>query len=61
MRQDVLKRLLQMVVDYGGKDAVARRLQVPVATIEDWMRADTEIPESRLLELIDALAETLKK
>lgn len=61
MRQDVLKRLLQMVVDYGGKEAVARRLQVPVATIEDWMRADTEIPESRLLELIDALAETLKK
>jgi uncharacterized protein (UPF0248 family) len=61
MKQEILKRVLEMVVGHGGKDAVARRLRVPVATIADWMRADTQIPEHRLVDLLDALEETLKR
>lgn len=61
MKQEILKRLLEIVVVYAGKEAAATRLGVPVATIEDWRRPDTQIPEHRLLDLIDALEETLRK
>jgi hypothetical protein len=61
MKPDIRKRLLDMVVARLGKDAVAKRLRVPVSTIENWMREDTQIPEHRLVDLIDALEETLKK
>ena len=61
MKQDILKRLLEMVVRHGGKAVAATRLRVPVATIEEWLREDTQIPEHRLLDLIEALEETLKR
>ena len=61
MTQDILKRLLDLVVAYMGKDWVAKRLRIPVATIERWIRGDESIPEQRLIDLIDALEEALKK
>lgn len=61
MTQDILKRLLDLVVAYMGKDSVAKRLRISVATIERWMRGDEAIPEQRLIDLIDALEEALKK
>ena len=61
MKTDIRKRLLEMVVQQLGKAAVAERLKVPIAIVEDWLRPDTEIPEHRLLDLIDALEQTLKK
>ena len=61
MTQEILKRLLDLVVAYTGKDSVAERLRIPVAAIEGWMRGDQPIPEQRLIDLIDALEEALKK
>ena len=61
MTQDILKRLLDLVVAYTGKDSAAKQLRIPVATIEDWMRGDESIPEQRLIDLIDALEEALRK
>lgn len=61
MTQDILKRLLDLVVAYTGKDSAAKQLRIPVAIIEDWMRGDESIPEQRLIDLIDALEEALRK
>ena len=61
MKPDIRKRLLEMVVSQLGKATVAERLKVPVAIIDDWLRPDTQIPEHRLIDLIDALEKTLRK
>jgi len=38
-----------------GRAAVAQRLGVPVATLEDWLAGRTDIPDGKIPPLLDLL------
>ena len=48
-------RLLVQAVSRIGRAAVAQRLGVPVVILEDWLAGKTEIPDFKLLALLDLL------
>ena len=52
------KRLLELAVSRIGRAAAAKRLAVPVAILEDWLAGETQIPDGKLVPLIDLLDET---
>jgi len=48
-------RLLVQAVSRMGRAAVAQRLGVPVATLEDWLAGRTDIPDGKIPPLLDLL------
>ena len=52
-------RLLVQAVSRIGRTAVAERLDVPAVILEDWLAGRTEIPDAKLLSLLDLLDELL--
>ena len=54
-------RLLVQAVSRIGRAAVAPRLGVPVATLEDWLAGRADIPELKVSTLLNLLDDLLEK
>ena len=54
-------RLLVQAVSRIGRAAVAPRLGVPVATLEDWLAGKADIPELKVSSLLNLLDDLLEK
>lgn len=52
-------RLLVQAVSRLGRAAVAQRLDVPVAILEDWLAGKSDIPDPKVLILLVLLDELL--
>jgi hypothetical protein len=52
------RRLLELAVSRIGRAAVAGRLGVPAVILDDWLAGQTEIPDAKLVPLIDLLDAT---
>ena len=52
------RRLLELAVSRIGRAAVAARLKVPVAILDDWLAGQTQLPDAKLIALIDLLDDT---
>lgn len=52
------KRLLELAVSRIGRAAAAARLGVPVAILDDWLAGQTQVPDGKVVQLIDLLDET---
>jgi hypothetical protein len=52
------RRLLELAVSRIGRAAVAARLGVPAAILDDWLAGQTQIPDGKLVPLIDLLDAT---
>ncbi len=52
------KRLLELAVSRIGRADVAARLSVPVAILDDWLAGETQVPDGKLIPLVDLLDDT---
>jgi hypothetical protein len=49
---DATKRgLLERALKLLGKEQLARRLNIPTALFDDWVRGDATMPDGKLMEL----------
>jgi hypothetical protein len=51
------KRLLEYAVQRTGRAALAARLRVPLAILDDWLLALTPMPEAKFRALVEDLLE----
>jgi hypothetical protein len=54
---DTQKRLLEYAVQRTGRAALAARLRVPLAILDDWLHALTPMPPIKFTALVDDLLE----
>ena len=47
--------LLERAAKLMGRDELARRLRIPSALFEDWIRGDATMPDGKLMELAHVL------
>ena len=59
MAQSTRQMLLELAVKGFGRAELARKLDVPLAVLDDWLSGDAHIPDAKLLALIEALDEKL--
>ena len=52
---DTQKRLLEYAVQRNGRAALAARLRVPLAILDDWMQALTPMPPVKFMTLVEDL------
>ena len=52
---DTQKRLLEYAVQRSGRAALAARLRVPLAILDDWMQALTPMPPVKFIALAEDL------
>lgn len=43
----------------GGQDALARRMAVPPEVLQDWMDGRGELPDDKLLALLDIILKAI--
>jgi DNA-binding transcriptional regulator YiaG len=55
------QRLLERATKLLGHDELARRLNVPTALLKAWMRGDTTMPDSQLLNLARVMDDLSQK
>jgi DNA-binding transcriptional regulator YiaG len=51
-------RLLELAVARLGRSAIAARLRVPAAILDDWTSGRAPLPDGMLIALIDLIDET---
>lgn len=59
MAQSTRQLLLELAVKGFGRAELARRLDVPLAVLDDWLSGDAQMPDAKLLALVEALDESL--
>jgi hypothetical protein len=59
MRSITRSRLLVQAVSRLGRTAVAQRLGVPVVILDDWLGGRTDIPDPKVLVILELLDELL--
>jgi len=59
MAQTTRQLLLELAAKGFGRTELARKLNVPVAVLDDWLSGHTAIPDAKLLALVDVLDETI--
>ena len=57
MVQSARQLLLELAVKGFGRGELARKLNVPLAVLDDWLSGHTAVPDAKLLVLIDVLDE----
>ena len=50
---DTQKRLLEYAVQHIGRAALAARLRVPLAILDDWLMALTPMPTPKFIALVE--------
>ena len=57
MAQTTRQLLLELAVKGFGRAALARKLDVPLAVLDDWLSGEAHLPDGKVLALIAALDE----
>ena len=50
---DTQKRLLEYAVQRAGRAALAARLRVPLAILDDWLHSLTPMPAAKFIALVE--------
>lgn len=58
MSKQTRQRLLELMVARIGTAKLAFRLQVPSGILRDWIDGKSEVPDAKVIALIDLIDET---
>lgn len=58
MSKQTRQRLLELMVARIGHAKLAFRLQVPPGILRDWIDGKSEVPDAKVIALIDLIDET---